>query len=234
VVLSAAMRQVEAPGMRDRYAHVLAGNDWHAGVIGIVASRIVEATARPAVLVAVDQGIGKGSGRSISAFDLHAALKECRTHFTRFGGHRAAAGLTMDAANLPAFAEQFDSVARARLREEDLVPEIRIDMDIPIESVGDELEKLIRHFEPFGIGNAAPMFRSAGVRMTAPPRKVGTDGLRLSLDVEQRTLEAIGWGMASHAASLDVARAVDVAYRLERDEYRGVSRLQLKLCDLKG
>jgi single-stranded-DNA-specific exonuclease len=232
-VLDDAMRKVEAPDMRDRYAHVLSGQGWHAGVIGIVASRIVEATARPAVLVAVADGVGKGSGRSITAFDLHSALSACRSQFVRFGGHRAAAGLTMDAARLPAFVEQFDEIAHARLKEEDLVPEIRIDLQIPISAIGDELEKLVRHFEPFGIGNAAPMFRTSGVMLSAPPRKVGADGLRLSLDAPGGVVEAIGWGMASRAGALDVSRAVEVAYRLERDEYRGVSRLQLKLCDLK-
>ena len=94
-VLDDAMRQVDAPGMGDRYAYVLSREGWHAGVIGIVASRIVEQTARPAVLVAVQDGIGKGSGRSISAFDLHGALGDCAMHVQRFGGHRAAAGLTM-------------------------------------------------------------------------------------------------------------------------------------------
>lgn len=232
-VLSEAMRQVETAESRDRFANVLWSDGWHAGVIGIVASRIVEATARPAVLVAVNDGIGKGSGRSISAFDLHAALGECRGHFMRFGGHRAAAGLTMDAANLPAFAQQFDDVARERLSEDDLVPEIRVDMELPLDSAGADLEKLVRHFEPFGIGNAAPTFRSSDVRLAAAPRKVGADGLRLALDVTGGTIEAIGWGMANKATLLDVTRPVEVAYRLERDEYRGVSRLQLKLCDLR-
>ena len=87
-----------------------------------------------AVLVAVQDGIGKGSGRSISAFDLHGALSDCATHFQRFGGHRAAAGLTMDAAQLPAFTERFDEVARARLTAEDLIPELRVDLEVPIES----------------------------------------------------------------------------------------------------
>lgn len=232
-VLDDAMRQVEAPAVRDRYAHVLWQEGWHAGVIGIVASRIVEATARPAVLVAVDGGIGKGSGRSISAFDLHGALGECRDLFVKFGGHRSAAGLTMTADRLPAFAERFDEVAHSRLTVDDLVPELRVDLELPVGGVGEELEKLVRHFEPFGIGNPAPMFRSAGVRLAAPPRRVGSDGLRLVLDTPPANLEAIGWGMASYAGALDVSRPVELAYRLERDEYRGVSRLQLKLCDIR-
>ncbi|MBL0172584.1 MAG: single-stranded-DNA-specific exonuclease RecJ [Gemmatimonadaceae bacterium] len=232
-VLDDALRLLDAPGMRDRYAFVLAKEGWHAGVIGIVASRIVEQTARPAVLVAVDHGIGKGSGRSIVPFDLHAALGECAHHFERFGGHRAAAGLTMQASGIPAFAEQFDAVARARLCEADLVPELRVDLDIAMEGVGDELEKLVRHFEPFGIGNPAPVFRALGVSLASAPRRIGTDGVRLSFAVPNGTLEAVGWGLAPRMASLDASRPVDVAFRLERDEYRGISRLQLKIADFK-
>lgn len=232
-VLDQAMRQVEQPHVRDRYAHVLYQEGWHAGVIGIVASRIVEQTARPAVLVAVDQGVGKGSGRSISAFDLHAALGDCAHLFQRYGGHRAAAGLTMDAAQLPAFAERFDEVARLRLTADDLVPELRVDLDVPIEQVGEELEKLVRHFEPFGIGNPAPMFRASGARLTCAPRKVGGDGLKLAIQASRGELEAIGWGLASRAGSFQIDRAFDLAFKLERDEYRGVSRLQLRVADVR-
>lgn len=233
VVLDDAMRQLDMPGMRDRFAFVLSNEGWHAGVIGIVASRIVEQTARPAVMVAVEDGIGKGSGRSISAFDLHSALSACKSHFTRFGGHRAAAGLTMDAANLPAFREQFDEVARARLTQDDLVPEVRVDLELSLDAVGSELEGLVRHFEPFGIGNPAPMFAATGVQLASAPRRVGTDGVKLALKADSGTLDAIGWGMGSHYANLHVSRPVDVAFRLEREEFRGVSRLQLKLADLR-
>ena len=233
LVLDDAMRQLDAPGMRDRFAFVLSNEGWHAGVIGIVASRIVEQTARPAVMVAVEHGIGKGSGRSIAAFDLHAALSSCKSHFTRFGGHRAAAGLTMNAENLPAFREQFDAVARECLTQEDLVPEVRVDLELSLESVGAELEGLVRHFEPFGIGNPAPMFSATGVRLASAPRRVGTDGVKLALRADSGTLDAIGWGMGSHYEQLHVSRPIDLAFRLEREEYRGVSRLQLKLADLR-
>ncbi|MEP6832622.1 MAG: single-stranded-DNA-specific exonuclease RecJ [Gemmatimonas sp.] len=233
VVLDDAMRQLDAPGMRDRFAFVLSNEGWHAGVIGIVASRIVEQTARPAVMVAVEGGIGKGSGRSISAFDLHSALSACKSHFTRFGGHRAAAGLTMNAENLPAFREQFDEVAHERLTLDDLVPEVRVDIELSLDAVGAELEGLVRHFEPFGIGNPAPMFAATGVRLASAPRRVGSDGVKLALKADAGTLDAIGWGMENHYSSLHMSRPVDVAFRLEREEYRGVSRLQLKLADLR-
>lgn len=233
LVLDDAMRQLDTVAMRDRYAHVLHREGWHAGVIGIVASRIVEQTARPAVLVAVEQGVGKGSGRSISAFDLHGALGECRDLFVKYGGHRAAAGLTMQAEHLLTFVERFDEVARGRLTPEDLTPELRVDLEVPIDAVGEDLEKLLKHFEPFGIGNPAPLFRTAGVRVSAPPRRIGSDGLRLSFDMARGAIDGIGWGLAPRATLFDPAHPVDVAYRLERDEYRGVSRLQLRIADAR-
>ncbi|MGV3708706.1 MAG: single-stranded-DNA-specific exonuclease RecJ [Gemmatimonas sp.] len=233
LVLDQAMKQLDAPDMRDRYAFVLSNEGWHAGVIGIVASRIVEQTARPAVMVAVEDGIGKGSGRSISAFDLHSALSACKSHFTRFGGHRAAAGLTMDAGNLPAFREQFDQVARERLTPNDLVPEVRVDLELSLDAVGSELEGLVKHFEPFGIGNPAPMFAATGVRLASAPRRVGSDGVKLALRADGGPIDAIGWGMGGHYDKLHISKPVDVAFRIEREEYRGVSRLQLKLADLR-
>lgn len=233
-VLDQAMRQLDAPHMRDRYAFVLSQTGWHAGVIGIVASRIVEQTARPAVLIAIDNAIGKGSGRSINPFDLHAALTECSHFFQRFGGHRAAAGLTMNASDIPAFAEQFDEVARSKLTAADLVPELRVDLDVSLEAIDDAFEKIIRHFEPFGMGNPAPVFRTTGSQLSAPPRRIGTDGIRLAFDSEHGSLSAIGWGMADRASALDVSRPVDLVFRIERDEYRGESRLQLKLADFRS
>lgn len=232
-VLDAAMRQLEAPGAADRYAHVLSGAGWHAGVIGIVASRVVEQTARPAVLVAVEDGVGKGSGRSISAFDLHAALGACADLFVRFGGHRAAAGLTMDAQHLPAFAERFDTIARARLTPDDLVPDVRIELELPLDAIDDAFERLVRHFEPFGIGNPSPQFQARGVRLVSPPRRVGSDGLRFAFDVPRGALEGIGWGLADGGSRFGPQEAVDVAFRIERDEYRGNARLQLKVADLR-
>lgn len=234
LVLDDAMRQLDEPGMRDRYAFVLSKTGWHAGVIGIVASRIVEQTARPAVLVSVDEdGIGKGSGRSISAFDLHGALSACKQHFTRFGGHRAAAGLTMDSSKLPAFRDQFDEIAHERLTADDLVPEVRVDLALSIDAIGPELESLVRHFEPFGIGNPAPLFTATGVRLASAPRRVGTDGVKLVLQADAGPVDAIGWGMGAMYDSLHASRPIDLAFRLEREEYRGVSRLQLKLADLR-
>lgn len=232
--LAEARAMVAGLPLEDTFGIVLASERWHPGVIGIVASRVVEETGRPAVLVALQEGVGKGSGRSIPAFDLHGGLGECRDLLTRFGGHRAAAGVTVSADSLPAFAERFNAVARERLTEQDLVREIRVDLELPIAQANDELETLLRHFEPFGVGNAAPVLVSRGVRLLGRPRPVGADGLRLRLQAGTGELDALGWGMGARAGEFTDGALVDVAYRLERDEYRGEHRLQARLVDVAG
>ncbi len=231
--LDEARRMVDALDLDRTRGLVLAGDGWHPGVIGIVASRIVEQTARPAVLIALDGDEGKGSGRSIPAFDLHSALGECRDLFVRFGGHQAAAGVTIERRNVAAFAERFNEVAMARLRPSDLTPELRVDAEVPLSAVNGDLEALLRHFEPFGIGNASPVLVSRGVTLAGPPRVVGTDGLKLRLQLPDGEIDAIGWGMSSRIAELAVGEPFDIAYRLERDDYRGLNALQAKLADFR-
>lgn len=233
--LSQARRMVDALDLDETYGLVLASEGWHPGVIGIVASRIVEETARPTVLVALDRGEGKGSGRSIPAFDLHGGLGECRHLLRRFGGHRAAAGVTVDEDAVPAFAERFNEVARERLTLDDLVREVRVDVELPLAGASADMERLLRYFEPFGMGNPAPVLVSRSVRIASRPRVVGSDGLKLRLGDggAGAELDAIGWGMASFAPELREGTTVDVAYRLERDEYRGEDRLQARLIDIR-
>jgi single-stranded-DNA-specific exonuclease len=185
------------------------------------------------VLVAVDGGLGKGSGRSISAFDLHGGLTQCSDLLIRYGGHRAAAGITIDAAQLEAFAERFNTVARARLTPDDLVPVVRVDIEVPLGSATADLEAILRHFEPFGAGNATPVLVARNVRLAAPPRVMGQGHLRLRLTSDGHELDAVGWGMAPLAPELASATQFDVAYRLERDEWNGQMRLQARVADLR-
>jgi single-stranded-DNA-specific exonuclease len=231
--LAQARAKLQGVDVDELFGIVLADERWHPGVIGIVASRLVEEFARPTVLVALRDGEGKGSGRSIPAFDLHAGLGECRDLLVRFGGHRAAAGVTIAASEVDRFAARFDAVARGRLAREDLVPELRIDLELPLDEITADLEAMFRHFEPFGIGNPSPLLVSRGVRLAAAPRVLKQESLKLRLRTAAGEIEAIGWGMASHAAGLDVRTPIDIAYRLERDTYLGVSRLQLRLADLR-
>ena len=231
--LEEARRRIDAIDLDNTFGIVLAEQGWHPGVIGIVASRIVEETGRPAVLIALDGTEGKGSGRAPGPFDLHAGLSECKDLLIRFGGHKAAAGVTIDASRVAEFAQRFNDVARSKLNREDLQPELRIDAEISMDDVTDELEGVLRHFEPFGVGNPTPVFVSRGVRLSMAPRIVGTDGLKLRIATATGDRDALGWGMGDLAMEITPETVIDLAYRLERDTYQGVSRLQLRIADLR-
>lgn len=210
-------------------AIVLAGEGWHPGVIGIVASRVVERYGRPTFLIGLDGATGKGSGRSIEGFDLHAALTACGDLLERYGGHRMAAGLTVAGDRVDAFRERFTEHARAQLTPDDLGPTQRVDLELPLGEVTDELERWGRHLEPCGMGNAAPVLGSRRIRLEGM-RTVGEKHLKATLSAGGRSVEAIAFGWADRAAGL--GGEVDVAFRLERNEFRGVSSLQARVLAL--
>ena len=232
--LEEATKRVDQLDLAQTWGIVLSDPSWHPGVIGIVASRLVELTARPVFLVAVQDGIGKGSGRSIPGFDLHAALGACSDLLLRHGGHRAAAGLTIDASRIGTFADRFNAVARERLTADDLVRELRVDLELPLADATEELERLMRHLEPFGIGNPAPLFTARGVRVAAGATRIGTDGVKVMMDAPQGRLEAVGWGLSERFDELTTGATLDLAYKLERNEFRGRSNLQLGLVDFRS
>ena len=231
--LDQARERVLQMDLDDTFGIVLADDSWHPGVIGIVASRLVEEFGRPTVLIALSDEQGKGSGRSISKFDLHGALGQSREFLLRFGGHRAAAGVTIARDKVDEFAARFNDVAKSLLTLEDLVPEIRVDLEVNIDGMDERLESLFRHFEPFGIGNPSPVLLARNVTLSAPPRLVGKDGLKVVLDTGTGSLEALGWGFAHRAVEFQAGSKVDIAFRLERDEYRGESRLQARIADIR-
>ncbi len=232
-ILDEAMQRVERLDLDETWGIVLSDADWHAGVIGIVASRIVEQTARPVFLIAVQDGVGKGSGRSIPAFDLHAALGACGHLLVKHGGHRAAAGLTVEAERIPEFTALFNEVARERLTAADLVRELRVDLDLPLAEATDDLERLLQHLEPFGPGNPGPMFLAEGVRVVSAARRIGADGVKLVVEAGERRIDAVAWGMAERAGELGEGAMLDIVYKLERNEYRGRTTLQLGLADFR-
>ncbi|HET7186891.1 MAG TPA: single-stranded-DNA-specific exonuclease RecJ [Gemmatimonadaceae bacterium] len=233
-VLDSARRRVMQMDLDETYGIVLAEEGWHPGVIGIVASRLVEEFGRPTVLIGLDGDEGKGSGRSISRFDLHAGIGRCRHLLKRFGGHRSAAGVTIARDQVTEFARAFNESARSVLSPDDLVPELRIDMEVAIGDLTPGFESLLRHLEPCGMGNPAPVLMTRGVRLAAPPRTVGQGGLKLRLENESGDpIEALGWSLGARIGEIDVNRPLDIAYRLERDEWQGASRLQARLADFR-
>jgi single-stranded-DNA-specific exonuclease len=231
-ILADARDMVAAMDLDATFGIVLANDGWHPGVIGIVASRIVEEFGRPAVLIALDGETGKGSGRSISKLHLRDALEECSDLLLRFGGHRMAAGVTIERRHVAEFARCFNEVAASHLTPEDLVPDVHIDLEVAIDCANEDLEKMLRHFEPFGVGNPTPVLVARGVQLAGEPKIVGANGLKLRLSTGAGELEAIGWGMASRFDEFKGVPVVDIAFRLERDEFRGTSRLQARIADI--
>jgi single-stranded-DNA-specific exonuclease len=230
-ILDEAVEAAERVLRPDDRALVLAADGWHAGVIGIVASRLVERYGRPTFLVGWDEGgeMGRGSGRSIAGFDLHAALHRVGQHLEKYGGHTMAAGLTIRRDRYEAFRVAFLQVAGELLTPDDLVPAQRVDLELPLGLVSDELEKLIRHLEPCGPGNPAPVFGVRHARAVGA-RRVGTNHLRFTLDDESGVLPAIAFQWADVVPDGWLAQRLDVAFRLERDEWQGRTTLQARVA----
>ena len=210
-------------------ALVLAAEAWHPGVIGIVASRLVERYGRPTFLVGWDGETGRGSGRSIVGFDLHAALHRVGHHLEKYGGHTMAAGLTIRRDRYEAFRVAFLAVAGELLGPDDLVPAQRVDLELPLGLVSDELEKLMRYLEPCGPGNPAPVFGVRHARAVGA-RRVGTNHLRFTLDDESGALPAIAFQWADAIPDHWLGELLDVAFRLERDEWQGRTTLQARVA----
>lgn len=230
-ILDEALQQVERSATLEQDAGlVLAGEGWHPGVVGIVASRVVERYGRPTFLIAFDGDIGKGSGRSTSRFNLHAALLSCGDLLERYGGHHMAAGLTIRRGSLDAFRERFGNVARQILAPEDLGPEQRIDLELSLSEVTPELERLCRYLEPCGQGNPSPVFGVRGVRFTNRSI-VGNGHLKGFLEDGTARLCAIGFQWADRVPWLG-DELVDAAFRIETNEWNGFSTLQARLCAL--
>ncbi|MFP3947618.1 MAG: DHHA1 domain-containing protein, partial [Longimicrobiales bacterium] len=216
------------------YGVVLASRDWHPGVIGIVASRLVERIHRPVVLVALDGDTGRGSARSIAGFHLARALESCEEHLVRYGGHARAAGLDVRASRLDDFRAAFAEEARRHLADTPLRPELKIDLEVELEETDEEVHRLVEYFGPFGIGNPRPVFLARGVRPAGPARVVGSGHLKLQISQGKRRLEAIGFGLADRIRPDRVAEAaLDVVFQLRENHYRGRTTLQARLLDIR-
>ncbi|PWN05801.1 single-stranded-DNA-specific exonuclease RecJ [Rhodohalobacter mucosus] len=214
---------------------VLHHPDWHLGVIGIVASRLVDSYYRPTIMLSTVEGKIKGSARSIKGFNIYDALKECEDLLEQFGGHEFAAGLTMDARNLDEFRERMNRIAGTRLSENDFLPELQIDSDLNLEEVDMKFWKLLSQFEPFGPGNMRPVFVSRGVCIESVPTIVGNGHLKMKVSQgDSGVLDAIGFNMHEYLPVLrqcDKSR-VDIAYVLEENHWNGKRTIQMRIRDI--
>jgi single-stranded-DNA-specific exonuclease len=237
-ILDEAMAQLEDAFDAERdYALVLSAPDWHPGVIGIVASRVVERVHRPVILVAEDRatGRGRGSARSIPGFDLYAGVHACAPLLERFGGHRQAAGLDVRLERLTELRERFNAYAQSVLTADDLVAQVNVDLEIGLAEANAELCTLMRHCGPFGMGNPQPVFAVRGVGIDGYPQEVGSgEHLKLTLAQGPARLPAIGFRMAQRLRGTDLLRApFDVAFQLQQDRWNGRERLQARLVDVR-
>ena len=232
-ILDEAVRKIERDDdFADRRIIVLASDDWHPGVIGIVSSRLVERYYRPTVLIALDgpAGTGRGSGRSIRGVNLHEAFRTCRDRLEGFGGHHMAAGLSIRTEQVVAFGAQFEAAIRAVTRPGDFIPETRIDAELSLGEINDALLEDLNRLEPYGPGNPEPVFVAHGVTV-ASHRIVGENHLKLYVRQGQRGLPAIGFGMAE--TPLEVGMTLDILFSPVRNEWNGNTSIQLRLRDLR-
>lgn len=213
---------------------VLWGEGWHHGVIGIVASRICERFYKPCILVSFENGVGKGSGRSIPGFNLFEALSATEEHLTNFGGHSAAAGLGINMDSIDAFTAAINKYAASILTPEDMIPKIDIDCRLKPETVSVGFAKAIKKLEPFGTDNERPVFSVTGVKIIAIDT-VGADKKHLKMRVaaEQTVISAIGFNMSEYAAFFKNGDIVDVAFSADVNVYQGRETPQLLLRDIK-
>ncbi len=228
-ILGQVLERIEEEG-RDDKVIVAHAEDWHAGVIGIVASRIVERFYRPTILITMKNGRGTGSGRSIPGFSLYKALDACREELLGFGGHRLAAGLTIDWDRIQCFRERINRYAEDHLKAEDLIPTIRVDGIIDTHHISDGLLQGLEKLKPFGMGNPEPIFVSRNVRISNL-RLVGEDHLRFQIQSRQGTMTVIGFRMKDLLNSLSEDTPVDLLYHLRYNEYNGTRSIQAVLVD---
>lgn len=227
-------RQARTRVREDDRAVVLWGDDWHPGVLGIVASRLVERYHRPAVVIAFDGEVGRGSGRSVEGFHLFNALQECGPMLERFGGHRMAAGLTVRRERVEELAVRLRDLARQELVDREPVREIRLDLEVPLERLGPDLLRWLGHLAPFGAGNPNPVLLVRGVELARPTR-VGNDGghLKMQLAEDGHRVPAIGFGLGKRVQEARDLERADVALVIAENRWQGRRETQARVLDFR-
>ena len=230
-VLAEALSQVDAdPLLKERYSIVLGREGWHPGVLGIVASRIVERFHRPTVVIAFSQGAGKGSARSIRGFHMVEGLRCCADFLEKFGGHEYAGGLSIKQEKFPSFLTRFEEIARNSLAAEDLIPVLEVDAELEFSEIGLSLIRHIETLKPFGIGNPEPLFVTKAVEVSE--RRDFSGGSRLRLRQGGKSLGAVVFGLEKDFPASPGAN-IDLVYRLTENEWNGSSAVELRIIDCR-
>ncbi len=235
-IVAAAKKAVDTDlDVGARTVIVVAGDGWHRGVIGIVASKLVDAFQRPAIVLSIDGDVAHGSCRSIPAFDMLGALESCADVMTKFGGHRQAAGLTIDASRIRELRTRINDHADQRLQPDDLRPRLWIDGALPFRSITAQLAAELTALAPFGAGNPSPMFQTSGVEVVDGPRLLKERHLKMSFRQEGRVMRGIAWRAAEREPFVTSHRtAIDLAFSVEQDTWNGDRYLQLSVADFRA
>ncbi|WP_200761511.1 single-stranded-DNA-specific exonuclease RecJ [Poriferisphaera corsica] len=237
-IIEQAKQQIEAAGDNspNHRAIVIGADDWHKGVVGIVASRIVETYHRPTVVLSYQpDGSASGSARSIANFNIHAAFTACSEHLTQFGGHEAAAGCTLPQDNVPAFREALINHCNDLLTEQDLSHTIKIDGEIQCSEINLQLFQIIHSLSPFGNANPKPKLILRNVTLDRPPNRIGSEGTHLSIHIKQnnRSMRAVGFGLGELAPKLAVGMNLDIVFSPAINNWQNRLSPDIHILDLK-
>ena len=212
--------------------------NWHKGVVGIVASRLIETHYRPTIVLTENNGMLAGSARSVKGFDIYNAIGSCSEYIEQFGGHKYAAGLTLKKENLAGFTAKFEEVVSATIQEEMLNPQISIDAELTISEINPKLFRILKQMAPFGPGNMSPIFMTQQVIDRGYGRKIGQEQTHLKLNVGDKEptqyLDCIGFGMADKFELIKEGQQFDIAYAIEENVWNGNVNLQLRLKDIRS
>ena len=232
-----ALSQIEQNNETEGFTTVVYQENWHKGVIGIVASRLIETYYRPTLVFTKSGDKLAASARSVKGFDVYNALEACAEHLEQFGGHRYAAGLTLKEENYAAFKQAFEKVVSETIDPELLLPEISIDLEIDFPQITPKFLRIINQFEPFGPLNMTPIFMSKNIYDTGFPKLMGADQSHLKLFVKQNDTQgiaAIGFGMGNKINLVSNKKLFDAAYCIDENEWNGTVSIQLRLRDIKN
>ena len=216
---------------------VVCNEKWHKGVVGIVASRLIETHYRPTIVLTESNGKLTGSARSVSGFDVYNAIDACSDLLEQFGGHKYAAGLTLKKENLTAFIQRFEEVVSTTITAEMQIPKINIDLEMPMQDITIKTYRIIEQMAPFGPSNSRPIFMTKGVIDNGSGRLIGQDKNHLKLAItntsNSKTLDGIGFGMSDYFSTIKDKQPFDVCFILELNEWNGTSKLQLRVRDIR-
>jgi len=239
IITSEAMRMIsEDQRTMNSKTTVLYNPSWKKGVIGIVASRLIETYYRPTIILTESNGFATGSARSVQGYDLYQAIEACSDLLESFGGHMFAAGLTLKKDNIETFRKRFDQHVSNTITEEQLTPRILADAVLEFSEIGEDFFTTLNKFQPYGPENMSPVFVSKNVYDAGSGRMVGSNGEHLKLDLCQdspcgKSISAIAFNQANHFEHIKSGKPIDICYSVEMNEFRGVKNLQLNVKDIK-